>query len=270
MSKTIIYKNDLKFMETIDLERSEFESEAVKNIYEEHKNKPPIEMRITNSKMENYDYLDLSRLSLDDELLENLFKLERITNILKKIKYLDLSNNQLSRYPNIRKYRNITVLSINNNKIGGIISDNNLTELTCDDNNITEIKSSTMTILMANNNKITKIDVPKVEVLHINNNKIKEIGEYKQLEYLECMNNEIININNLEKLHEIYIANNKLENISNLPNLTILNCINNPIKKIIYFEKVNLILSSTPFISSQYKISNITKMDNDYLINLYK
>jgi len=50
-NKCRIYKNDLKFNETIDLETTEFDSDAVKSIYNNFKNKPKIELRIEDSIM---------------------------------------------------------------------------------------------------------------------------------------------------------------------------------------------------------------------------
>lgn len=270
MTKNKIYKNDLKFYENFNFTCSEFDSETVKNIYDLHKNKPKIEMRITDSQMENFEYLDLSNLNLNDELLEQLLNLDRIKKILSKIKYLDLSTNNLIKYPNLIKYNNIVYLSISKNNIGGIINDNNLIELTCDYNKISKIQSSSITKLSANNNLLKNIDIPNIKVLHINYNEITNVEEYFNLEYLECIENKIKNVKNLFKLQEIYIGNNQLENIENMPSLMILNCVNNPIKKINYFENVKLILTSTPIISSKYKIANITKMKDDYLINIHK
>jgi len=268
--KISIYKNDLKFTTNIDLEKSEFESETVKNLYNNNKNKPKIELRIIDSEMEKYEYLDLSSLSLEDNLLDKLLNLEKIKFILKKIKFLDLSSNNLTKYPNLSKYKNIIYLSISKNEIAGTITENNLIELTCDFNKITQITSSSIKKLSANNNMIKSIDLPNIKVLNINNNQLTELDEYNDLEYLECIGNEIKTIKNLFNLQEIYVGNNKLENISNMPNLLILNCVNNPIKKINYLENVNLILCTTPVISSRYKISNITKMKGDYIINIEK
>jgi Leucine-rich repeat (LRR) protein len=271
MNKKIsIYKNDLKFTENIDLEKSEFESVATQNLYNDHKNKPKIELRLIDSEMEKYEYLDLSSLNLNDDLLNKLMVLDKIKFILGKIKFLDLSSNNLTKTPDLTKYKNIIYLSISKNAIEGIIEDNNLKELTCDNNKITRISSMSITKLSANNNLIKSIHVPNVKVLNINHNQLTVLDEYYNLEYLECISNEIKFIKNLINLQEIYVANNKLENISNLPNLIILNCVNNPIKKITFFEKVNLILCTTPVVSSKYKISNITKMKNDYLINIDK
>jgi Leucine-rich repeat (LRR) protein len=268
--KSKIYKNDLKFSENFDFETTEFESDTVKNLYNFHKNKPKIEIRIIDSEMENYEYLDLSKLDLNDKLLSKLLTVDKIKYILSKIKYLDLSTNNLTKYPDLSKYTNIIYLSISKNQIEENINDNNLIELTCDFNKISRINSHSITKLSANNNELVEITIPNIKVLHINNNKVKIMGDYFYLEYLECINNEIKNIQNLFKLQEIYIGSNKLEKISNLPNLLILNCVDNPIKKIIYFENVKLILSSTPNISSKYKIENITKIKNDYLINMQK
>ena len=138
--KISIYKNDLKFADNFDFEKSEFDSDFVENLYINHKNKPKIELRITDSEMENYDYLDLSSLKLDDELLNKLFDLGKIKFILSKIKYLDLSSNNLTKTPNLTKYKNIIYLSISKNNIIGSIIDNNLIELTCDFNQITKIE----------------------------------------------------------------------------------------------------------------------------------
>ena len=37
--KIFVYKNDLKFNDTFDIENSEWESDAVKNIYDDYKKK---------------------------------------------------------------------------------------------------------------------------------------------------------------------------------------------------------------------------------------
>jgi hypothetical protein len=268
--KISIYKNDLKFTDNIDFEKSEFDSEMVQNLYTSHKNKPKIELRITDSEMEKYEYLDLSSLDLDDGLLKKLFALDKIKFILSKIKFLDLSSNNLTKVPDLTKYKNIIYLSISKNNIDGSIIDNNLVELTCDFNKITKIESQSITKLSANNNVIETINIPNIKVLNANNNQLSEMAEYCNLEYLECICNKIKNIKNLFKLQEIYIGNNQLENISNMPNLLILNCVTNPIKKINFFPNVKLILSSTPIVSSRYLIENITKMKEDYIINIIK
>jgi hypothetical protein len=225
-------------------------------------------MRVIDSKRENYEYLDLSSLDLTDDLLTKLLSISKIISILKKIKFLDISSNSLTKVPDLTEYKNIIYLSVSKNNIAGSIVNNNLKELTCDFNSISKIVSSSVKKLSANNNSITLLDTPNVEVLHVNNNNLTSVGEYPKLEYLECIDNKISKITNLPILQEIYIGNNLLVELSKLPSLKILNCVNNPIKKITYFKNVKLILCSTSVLSTSYKISNITKMKSDFLINI--
>lgn len=263
-----IYKNDLKFNEEINLENSEFESDSVKKIYNSFKTKPKIELRIEDSKMENYIYLDLSKLDIDDEMLIKLFELERIKKILEKIEFLDLAHNKLTTLPNLKKYPNILYLSVSFNKINQDIEDSNLLELTCNDNNIKSIKSKKLTHLNASNNNIEYIDVPNIKLMTINNNKLFWIPSYLNLKYLECIGNQINKIDSMRVLEELYIGENKIINISNMPKLQILNCVSNPIEKIKYFSNLKTLMSSTAKVSSQYQISNISKIKEDFLINL--
>lgn len=262
-----IYKNDLKFNNEINIEDSEFESDSVKKIYNNFKTKPKIELRFEDSKMENYRYLDLSKLDIDDEQLERLFELERIKKILEKIEFLDLSHNKLKSLPNLKKYKNILYLSISFNKIDKNIHDDNLLELTCHNNNIKSINSNKLTHLNASNNNIESIDIPNINILIINYNKLLWMPSYLNLKYLECIGNKINKIDSMYILEELYIGENNLLNISNMPNLKVLNCVNNPLQKIKYFSKLNTLMSSIPKISSQYNISNISKIKSEFLIN---
>jgi hypothetical protein len=263
-----IYKNDLKFNNNFDIENSDWESDMVKDLYENYNKKPKIELRLKDSEMEKYEYLDLSNLSLTTELFHNLMELDKIKNILKKICFLDLSENDLNIFPNLNMYPNIIYLNIGHNNIKGIINNNNLIELSCEFNKITKINSLSITKLSAGNNLIEQITVPKIKVLIINNNNLTEIGEYENLEYFECIDNKINTISNLFNLEELYIANNNLNSISGMFNLLIFNCANNPIKKINYFEKMKLIVCSTPLLSSKYNVNNISKIKKEYFIEL--
>ena len=262
-----IYKNDLKFNENLDMESSEFESDAVKSIYNNFKSKPKIELRIEDSKMENYRYLDLSKLEINDQYFLQLLELKRINFILNKIEFLDLSNNNLTKLPDLKKFPNILYLNVSFNLIDHDIVDNNLIELTCHNNSIKSIKSKKITHLNASNNLISLIDVPNVKILIINYNKIDWIPSYINLVYLECIENNLVKIDNMIVLEELYVGNNKLSNIKNMPNLKILNCVGNPIDKIKYFPNLKTLMASTCKVSSQYILSNMEKIKSDYLIN---
>lgn len=262
-----IYKNDLKFNENINMEESEFESDNVRTIYNNFKSKPKIELRIEDSLMENYRYLDLSKLEIDDEYLLKLLELEKITNILNKIEFLDLSNNKLTKLPDLRKFPNILYLNISFNMIEQDIVDNNLIELTCHNNSIKSIKSKKLTHLNASNNSISHIDTPNIQILIISYNKINWIPSYINLKYLECIGNNIIRIDNMLELEELYIGHNNVTDIKNMPKLKFLNCVGNPIDKIKYFPNLKTLMASTCKISSQYILSTMEKIKLDYLIN---
>ena len=263
----LIYKNDLKFNNELNLEESEFESVSVKSMYNNFKDKPKIELRIEDSKLENYKYLDLSKLEIDNKYIEKLFELEKIIEILKKIEFLDLSNNNLTSIPEIKYFSNIKYLNVSFNNIENDIIDNNLIELTCNNNKIKSIKSDKLTHLNASNNEINSINVPNIIFLVISYNKLNWIQSYVHLKYLECIQNEIINIDNMYELEELYIGNNNLMSIKKMPKLIVLNCISNPIQKINYFSNLKTLMSSIATISSQYNVINISKIKNDYLIN---
>ncbi|AYV79984.1 MAG: hypothetical protein Gaeavirus4_7 [Gaeavirus sp.] len=266
--KLRIYKNDLKYINDFNPETSEFDSEMVESLYHEYNKKPKIELRIENSKMESYEYLDLSKLSLNDLLLQQLLSLEKIIYILKKIIFLDISHNHISKMPDLTNYNNIKYLDVSHNEINEDILNHNLQELSCNDNKIITINSSSLTRVSANNNIIKSIDIPNLTILLINDNQLLELSEYQHLEFIECMNNQISTVANMPSLQELYIANNSITKLQNLPQLAILNCVNNPIKNIQYFQNLKLIISSTPSISSKYKIKTITKYKNDYLMEL--
>lgn len=262
-----IYKNDLKFNDKIDIGSSEFESDAVKSIYNNFKDKPKIEFRIEDSKMEIYKYLDLSKLDITDNHLTQLFKLDKILYILKKIEYLDLSNNKLTKIPNLKNFPNILYLSVSFNEIDGNICVNNLLELTCHNNNIKYIESDNLTHLNASNNQIESINVPKIKILIISNNKLNWISSYIDLKYLECVQNELTKIDNMIELEELYIGNNNIITIKNMPKLKVLNCVCNPLNKINYFPNLKTLMASIPVVSNQYIVLNISKIKSDYLIN---
>lgn len=262
-----IYKNDLKFNEKIDLESTEFESDVVKSIYNNFKDKPKIFLRIEDSKIENYKYLDLSKLDITDDHLNELFKLDKITYILERIEFLDLSNNKLTQIPNLKKFPNILYLSVSFNQIEGNIHVNNLLELSCFNNKIKSIESEKLTHLNASNNQIESINVPKIKILIISHNKLNWIQSYVDLIYLECIENELEKIDNMIELEELYIGNNKILSIKNMPKLKVLNCVGNPLTKINYFPNLKTLMASIPVVSNQYMVQNISKIKSDYLIN---
>lgn len=266
--KGTFYKNDLKFYDKTDA--TEIEDDFTKELYHKYKNKPKIELRIDECIRENYNYFDLSHMKLDDKLLEELLSLKDIEELLSKIHFLDLSNNILTRIPDIKKYKNIKCIDVSYNKIKGDIINNNWSELVCKHNHIETIKSESIERLIASDNEIDEIDIPNIKLLVINNNKIKELHECDKLNYCEIMNNKVEKINKMDSLTELYIADNNIKEFSELSNIKILNCANNKIDKIPYYSTLEVIVSTTPIISKKYTIENIEKVNLDYIISIKK
>lgn len=230
--KGTFYKNDLKFYDKTDA--TEMEDDFTKELYNKYKNKPKIELRIDECIRENYNYFDLSHMKLDNKLLEELFNLKEIDELLSKIYFLDLSNNILTHIPDLKKYKNIKCIDISYNKIKGNIINNNWTELVCKHNHIETIKSESLEKLIASDNNIEELDTPNIKLLVINNNKLKELLECDQLNYCEIMNNRLEKINKMDNLTELYIADNNIKEFTELAKIKILNCANNKIEKIPY------------------------------------
>ena len=114
---------------------------------------------------------------------------------------------------------------------------------------------------------IDVFDADFFEVLMINYNKLIWLSSYIKLKYLECIDNQLSNIDNMIELEELYVGNNNINSLSNMPKLKVLNCVNNPIKKIKFFPLLNILMTTIPNISSLYNISNISKIKSDYIIN---
>ena len=286
--KVIIRKNDLKYLKKVDTKNNylesdvyesstinrtrnmtvEFDSEVTENLYNEYVNKNKVELRIKLTEDENYDFFDLSSLKITDDLLNKLFKMPEIKNILKKTKFLDISNNKLTNIPDLSKYLNIKVLDVSFNNIEGDFINNNLEEFVCKNNKITSIISNSLLRIDASNNKLNKIDVKNIQYLGVSNNNLTEIESYKDLDYLDCSCNKIEEIQNLFKLTELYCSQNLITIISGIDSLIILNCVDNPLNKINYFPNLTTIVSSTAKISSNYKIISAKKVDDDYFITV--
>ena len=178
-----------------------------------------------------------------------------------------LSNNKLTIMPDLIKYPNILFLSVSFNDISGDIFNTNLIELSCNNNNIKSIKSSSLHRLNASNNQISNLDVPLIQILIISYNKLNWIDSYIELRYLECIENNITKIDNMLELEELYIANNLIKGIKNMPKLKVLNCVGNPVDKIRFFPNLKILMTSVPNVSAQYVVSNISKIKSDFLIN---
>ena len=149
-------KKDLKNINNIG-DVCVFESLETEKLYNDYKNKSPLEIRINMCINEEYFYLDLSEMSLDDDKLNDIFENPVIQDILFKIEMIDLSNNNLETFIDINKYTNIKFMNISNNNIQNIVKNDHLVELNCENNKIIKIFSVSLIRLIAFNNLILHI-----------------------------------------------------------------------------------------------------------------
>jgi Leucine-rich repeat (LRR) protein len=183
----VIKKNDLKQIHKIKIDNeTTFYDDEIKNLFYKFKDLSLLEYRLYESKMEEYAYLDLSNMNLTDDLFIKI--VNENEELFKTIPFLDISNNDLTTLFNIDQYPNITILSINNNKIESI-------------------ECKFITELIAFDNKINVINCPDIEYIEIYNNPIDYIPFFKKLKFIKCSTkfiDEKYKIGIAEKLYNIY------------------------------------------------------------------
>ena len=203
--KIICSKQDLKNLKNLSNEEEIiFENNKIKETYENCKNMTQLEYRFYECQNEEYEYMDLSDMSLTDELLKNIIQ-EHI-EILKKIKLLELSNNYISDINFLNDFSNIKYVIVNNNELTHINLEHVL-ELECINNKIETITSNTIYDLNACNNKLIEYNCPIIQNMDISNNLLKEILYHPNLLNLCCSVNKIsidYKIKKIEKIKNNY------------------------------------------------------------------
>jgi GTPase SAR1 family protein len=159
----------------------------------------------------------------DWNLDEKVWKRWRIKNItplsqLSKLKYLNVSNNQLMAIPNLCKLPELLTLHLNNNKITKVYFDGeftNLKELYLSNNFLNTLAF------------FSKVKFPKIRTLDIHGNKIRDLEPLKEII-------ENLNISNSKwEQNTINVAKNPLER----PPIEIVNIGRDAILN--YFEEVS-------------------------------
>ena len=174
---------------------------------------------------------------------------------LKKLKILNLQNNQIVEINSLKEIQTLECLDLENNQIIDIQALKKLKHLKKLDlaNNkiedITALKNlKFLEELYIKNNQIKNIDeiknidyFTKTKVIFLQGNLIEDItglSELKQITYLDLNNNKIKDIsplNKLIKLEKLWLDNNFIEDISPLNKLNNLKWVNlkfNPIKRL--------------------------------------
>lgn len=287
--KYIIYENDLKFREhrNLNLDLIDWSQNDIKHLL--NTNYDSFEYRLSEFKKNKEEYLDLELMKLTNIIF--LYN-DKYLNL----KYLFLSNNNLSGIINLSKMKNLEILDCNHNKIENLILPENILELSCKDNILVELPYlPKIKRLNASNNKIKDINnINKyIEILEINDNLIEkcDLTEYNNLTKLILFKNPLRDIKlsksimycdlsetNIESLQNLYniehLVLNKCVNLKLLPpsdNLKILELIESPLEKLLFYKKYELImiqLNLTKNVSIKYKKDNASLKisKNKYLI----
>ena len=159
---------------------------------------------------------------------------------LKKLKYLDLSYNQIIDISALKDLTNLNTLYLDGNQISDISALKDLTNLNTLDlrnNQISDISTledlTNLNTLDLSDNQISDIsalkDLTNLNTLDLSNNQISDISALKDLTNLNTLylsNNQISDISalkDLTNLNTLYLHNNQISDISALKDLTNLN-----------------------------------------------
>jgi len=227
MNTIIFKKQDLKNIHNIKKKNIKcFENEIIKNLYNEYYDKEIIDYRIYECNEEEYFYLDLSNMELDNNKLYFILNDENIKTLLNKIEMLDLSDNNIEKYPDyINIYSNIKYLNISNNNINGVIEVNNIIELECSNNMIDGILSISLNVLNCEYNKINNMYCPNINILEINDNGIDELPILKNIKQLNIVNTKIKKINYIKSLKELKCSTKFISKNYRIKNISFVNSI---------------------------------------------
>jgi hypothetical protein len=291
--KYVIYKNDLKFRSSrnLDEKKIDWEQNNIKNIYKvDHDS---FEYRVNDCIKTNFIDLDLEQMNLK-EIPIQIFTNDNFLNL----KHLFLSNNNIEGFLDLSYFKKLELIDVDNNKITKIKLPNSLMEFSANNNLLEQIpyleKAKRFRL---SNNKIdtfdTKIINKNIEIIEINNNNICNIDltGFNMLKRFICFTNpltqivlsdnliyadlsetKIVKINNLNKIEHIVLNNcTFLRELPKSDYLKILEIINTPIEKINFytnFELIILQMNLTKNISSKYKQvnSNMKIRKNIYLV----
>lgn len=284
--KYIIYKNDLKFRESreIDEERVDWKANDIKNIMNVDHDLP--EYRFAECFESDYYSLDFTELKRAQNFnLEHLFETIACYNknmLYAKLKCLFMAGNKISNRLDLSPFKSLVCIDLDNNNLTSIIIPETVEELSCCKNNLTKLPgSNNIKRIRASYNKIDAIPLYKnLHTLEIDNNVVKEYDLPGKLEKLVIHDNPLIRIGNNSKLDYLDISDTEIASFPNFCNLKHIVCngcknlrylpdmkmiefietVKTPIDKLQYFENFKVILiqmNLTRNISSKYKREGI-------------
>jgi len=206
----------------------------------------------SDSKMEN--------VILSDNILPKSSPLTIfITNY--NLRYLFISNNNITTLPNMSIMTHLEKFECNNNNLHTLpVLPLSLTDLQCQNNLLKDISNLPIqiTILNISNNNVTSLpnkltslimlrcsdnqikaipNYPKLSELHCSNNPLQTVNKCQDITLLECANNNIIplfksNFHSTNNIRYLFISDSKLTDMPDLThfhNLEVLDVCNNDI-----------------------------------------
>lgn len=183
------------------------------------------------------------------------------------IRSINLQNNNLSGYADLRGLQAVEIIFLSKNQLTGLITDSqDLSDLTCDSNNISKLEfngTQLEYLSVSGNPSLSKLDLSdctnlsdfncsscaieeldlshcsKLTYVSANRGSLKKINLQgcSQLQFCHCVQNQItgdLDISGLQYLEGISLTDNQLSNIkaSNCPLLEYILCENNQLKTI--------------------------------------
>ena len=230
------YKNDLKYKKhrELDVEDLKYNDDEFDQLMIEDMD--TIKYRLMDCEKSGGTSLDLSHLELR----------ECPNNLLKNIRFLFCSNNELQKIEDLSYLANLEVFDCCSNKLEILPKlPLSIIEVNCKDNLIQDISNirdcKQLSRIDCSFNKISRIpSFEKIDILVCSNNQIETIENMNSLRKLHCKNNKIEHLDSFENLLELDIDKNRLKRISDLPRLKFLYCNDN---KITDFKNLNNLVS---------------------------
>lgn len=190
-------------------------------------------LRLDNNRLSKIDFREIgccSQITTLDISCNNITDISAI-NALPALEELDVSNNKVSKIPDLGRCKKIQELDVSKNQISDLSGLRNI---------------SSLTILRVESNKIVSMDslgkLRALQELYLSNNRISEVksfaSQFSSLEILDVSNNaittveELFTLSSISTLVELAVAGNPCESadsfschrqiFQNLPSLEIL------------------------------------------------
>ena len=193
------------------------------------------------------------------------------------VMYIDLGENGLNGYADLKGLNNLQSLSLENNQLSSVDVSNiaSLVSLRCYQSNISFLNLEgcvKLSSLECNNNELSSLNISELSnlsVLNCSDNQIEtlEVSQLIQLTKITCHRNNIksLDFSSANKLTSVECTNNQLEylNIQGCVNLQTINCDNNKITSLDVLHCSKLLnLNCNQNLLTTLDVHNLAKLSN--------